>query len=177
MAEFIKVIDKNGKTIYRNVTKNVPVKAESLPAALKEELDLSEPKTPIDEESILKIDGDGVVNADGTKKSTDEPEVDETEDEEEEEAYEAPSDVVATPVAKTPKEEAYTNPYRRTVPATEAGFGFPRLNGKTVDIFDLETPHTHLMAIEGKLVPLSKKSYETKSEAEVYDRLKELKLI
>ena len=76
------------------------------------------------------------------------------------------------------KDSEETNPYRRSVPASEPGMGdFKRVKGKTVDIFDQKTPHTDVRYVGGLMVPLSKKNYESKSDAEIYERLEELKLV
>lgn len=174
MAEFVKKVDKNDKPFYLNVTNgNVRVSPETLPVALKEELDLADLGTVIDEESVIKIDGDGVVDADGNKiEDSSEPKTDD-EPEPETVAYQPPAPK-ETPATPAPVRE---NPYKRTVEASEDGFGFPRNNGKTVDIFDLTTPHTHIRPIECKCVPLSKENYESKSDAEIFDRLVELGLL
>lgn len=52
--------------------------------------------------------------------------------------------------------------------------GFPRVNGKTVDIFDGKTPHTHVKNVGGVVVPLSEDSYKTKSDNQIRQRLAEL---
>lgn len=52
--------------------------------------------------------------------------------------------------------------------------GFPRVNGKTVDIFDGKTPHTHVKNVGGVVVPLSEDSYKTKSDNQICQRLAEL---
>lgn len=174
MAEFTKKLDKNGKVFYLNVTNgNKRVKPETLPVSLKEELDLADAGTIIDEETVIKLDGDGAVDAKGNK-IVDKAPAEEEDETAEEEDYRAPEvQVTDMPVVKPER----INPYARTVEATEDGFGFPRKGGKTVDIFDGVTPHTHIRAIEGKCVPLSKENYETKTDAEIFDRLVELNLI
>ena len=76
------------------------------------------------------------------------------------------------------KDSEETNPYRRSVPASEPGMGdFKRVKGKTVDIFDQKTPHTDVRYVGGLMVPLSKKNYESKSDAEIHERLEELSLV
>lgn len=65
-------------------------------------------------------------------------------------------------------------PFRSTVPQTKPGMGFPRVNGKTVDIFDGKTPHTHLKLVGGITVPLSAESFRSKGDNQIMARLKEL---
>lgn len=60
------------------------------------------------------------------------------------------------------------------VPQSKIGMGFPRKNGKTVDIFDGKTPHTHIKLVDGHTVPLSTESFNTKTEKQISDRLQEM---
>lgn len=160
MAEFVRVETKNGGVQYRNKTENKVVAKDSLPEAVREELDLADAGTVIDSETVTQGAGDGVVPA--TDRNTDNKE--QTGNQESDQDN---------------KDPVETNPYKRETPQSEKGFGFPRKGGKTVDIFDGKTPHTHLRLIEGYHlpVPLSEKSQNTKSDAEIYDRLVELELI
>ena len=64
--------------------------------------------------------------------------------------------------------------FRSVVPQSTPGMGFPRKNGKTVDIFDLKTPHTHVRLVGNVTVPLSAASYQTKGEIDIVNRLHEL---
>lgn len=65
---------------------------------------------------------------------------------------------------------------------SEEGMGFPRVDGKTVDIFDGKTPHTHIRNVAGFMVPLSalnqygdpSKNIPAKSDVEIMEKLKEL---
>lgn len=166
MAEFTRKTDANGVVRYRNVTENKQVSAEELEKnfpALKEELDLADEGTRVESEGMTG-DTSATTDSDGNRdKETpeEEPETTDTEDSDKEEA--------------DPEE---TNPYRRSVPSSEPGMGdFKRVNGKTVDIFDQKTPHTDVRYVGGLMVPLSKKNYESKSDAEIYERLEELKLV
>lgn len=74
--------------------------------------------------------------------------------------------------AAQPKEPLET--FRSKVPQSTPGMGFPRKHGKTVDIFDLKTPHTHVKHIGGLAVPLSAESFKTRSEGQIMTRLREL---
>jgi len=59
-------------------------------------------------------------------------------------------------------------------PQSDPGMGFPRVKGKTVDIFDGKTPHTHTRLVAGHTVPLSAKNFRQRTDAEIEDRLREL---
>ncbi len=80
-----------------------------------------------------------------------------------------PARTVAAPVEEEPVER-----FRSKVPQSAPGMGFPRKNGKTVDIFDLKTPHTHTKLVGGLAVPLSAESFKTKGEIAITNRLAEL---
>lgn len=79
---------------------------------------------------------------------------------------------VAAPAAPAPEEPVER--FRSKVPQSSPGMGFPRKNGKTVDIFDLTTPHTHTKLVGGLAVPLSAESFKSKGEIAIQNRLKEL---
>lgn len=64
--------------------------------------------------------------------------------------------------------------FKSKTPQTDPGFGFPRKGGKTVDIFDGVTPHTHIKLVGGHTVPLSKESYDQRTESDILNRLREL---
>ena len=161
MAEYTKKTAANGRVMYRNVTENKLVSAEELEnnfPALKEELDLADEGTRIESEGMTgdtsaKTDSNG--ERDDETKDTPAPEVEEKKEEVEE-----------------------TNPCKKPVPSSEAGMGdFKRVKGKTVDIFDGKTPHTHVRYVSGLMVPLSEASYKNKTEAEIYEQLEKLKLV
>jgi len=177
MAIFVRTL-AGETTVYTNKTTNRQVKPEDLDPAVKEELDLADVGTEFDSETVQKIEGDGVVDAAGNsiqtpadKKSADEAI-----------AAERAAVAKANEDAEKESEKAVTakgnvNPYRKPVPQSEKGFGFKRVAGKTVDIFDGKTPHTQVRLVGGKMVPLSDESYNTKTDAEIYDRLEELELV
>jgi hypothetical protein len=82
---------------------------------------------------------------------------------------------------KTPRKSTRTaapdepvEKFKSKVPQSSPGMGFPRKNGKTVDIFDLKTPHTKVQLVGGLPVPLSEESYKTKTETQIKRRLEEL---
>lgn len=160
MAQFVRIETKNGGTQYRNKTENKVVSAKDLEEnypAVKEELDLGDAGQVVDSETVTQGDGDGVVDTTNNEENASD---DSTENQSDDEEQEAPE-----------------NPYRRKTPSSEEGFGFPRKNGKTVDIFDGKTPHTEVRLVSGKMVPLSRENYESKSDAEIHDRLVELELL
>jgi hypothetical protein len=67
-----------------------------------------------------------------------------------------------------------TRQFKSAVPQSKAGMGFPRANGKTGDIFDVNVPHTTIRQIGMHLVPLSAESDRTKSDEEIRARLEDL---
>lgn len=75
----------------------------------------------------------------------------------------------AQAIADTPAKQ-----FKSKTPQSKPGMGFPRKNGKTVDIFDGVTPHTHVKSVGGHTVPLSAKSYREKTDSQIEARLKEL---
>jgi len=56
---------------------------------------------------------------------------------------------------------------------SEEGMGFPRIDGKTVDIFNSK-PHEVVKYIGGLMVPLTEENYKTKTDAEIIEKLKAL---
>lgn len=163
MAEYTRTETSKGAVQYRNKTDgNKLVSAESIPEAVKEELDIADPGTVIDSDTVIQGEGDGVVDADGKPIERNVENKEQTGNQESDQDNKTPVDA---------------NPYRRDVPTSEAGFGFPRKNGKTGDIFDVSTPHTHIRLVAGMPVPVSEKNYNEKTDAEIYDRLEKLKLV
>lgn len=162
MAEYTKKTDAKGVVRYRNVTENKLVSAEELEKnfpALKEELDLADEGTKVESEGLTD-DTSSTTDSDGNRNDTNAKETGNQESDQDQ------------------KEQAETNPYRKAVPQSDAGMGeFKRVGGKTVDIFDQKTPHTDVRYVGGLMVPLSKENYESKSDAEIYERLEELKLV
>lgn len=85
----------------------------------------------------------------------------------------APVAEPAAPAPVTAPEEPVER-FRSKVPQSAPGMGFPRKNGKTVDIFDLKTPHTHTKLVGGLAVPLSAENFKSKGEIAIMNRLAEL---
>lgn len=192
MAVYERIVKaQDGKSLYRNKTDDKVVDEKDLKSALKEELDLADPGTEIDEETVFAGDGDGVEGA-GKKDGDDQGDDEETLDAPKATKPRAGSVTAGKKAADAAKKAAKDNardksnkeadeaakaansPYQRAVPQSEPGMGFKRVGGKTVDIFDQVTPHTHIRPVEGFVVPLSEKNHREKSDAEIYERLKEL---
>lgn len=91
-------------------------------------------------------------------------------DEDDEPTDKAAKKEVSKPRAKRSSEPRFVS----KVPQSKPGMGFPRKNGKTVDIFDGETPHTHIKLVGGHTVPLSNESFQNRTEKEIEQRLVEL---
>lgn len=186
MTKYVKNIKANNAVEYRNLTTGQAEPVENISPSILEELQLADEGTVIDSETVTS-DASTVTTPSGDPAATAKPQapvvaaVEEAEEEEEEYAgpFEAPAHKEHKRVKMDDGKEAPVskNPFRQASPTSEKGFGYPRRNGKTVDIFDLKTPHTELRAIEGKLVPLSAENYRTRTDAEIYDRLVELGLI
>lgn len=81
----------------------------------------------------------------------------------------------AKPAVEKPSRAAEPT-FRSSTPQSHPGMGFPRVNGKTVDIFDSKTPHTHVKNLGGIIVPLSAESFKTKSDGQIIERLRELNM-
>lgn len=120
-----------------------------------------------------------------TEESTDEGESEDEDDDDEEVEIEGDDDAdeeeaakpdpkVSEKSARDSKPAAKVAPYRSSVPQSRPGMGFPRVNGKTVDIFDGQTPHTHLKNVGGLMVPLSAQNFKTKSDGQILTQLKKM---
>jgi hypothetical protein len=184
MAEFEKVIPaQGGDPIYRNVTENKPVKKEDLPEAVREELDLADPGTRINDELIVKEEGDGLVdinakkNKDAESDKSDKPAAPKVSENHatsaQRAAQKAANGETTTKQEDTTEEESVPSVYSQPVPQSTPGMGFPRKDGKTVDFFDGETPHTKVRAVAGFAVPLSDENYNSKSDTDIYKKLVE----
>ena len=147
MAEYTKKTAANGRVMYRNVTENKLVSAEEL------ENNFPALKEELDlADEGTRVESEGMTGDVSGKTDSDGERNDENAEE--------------------------TNPYRRSVPSSEPGMGdFKRVKGKTVDIFDNKTPHTDVRYVGGLMVPLSRENYESKSDAEIYEKLQELELV
>lgn len=86
----------------------------------------------------------------------------------------APKEKTSRKPRRAPTADEPVEKFKSKVPQSTAGMGFPRKNGKTVDIFDLKTPHTKVMLVGGLTVPLSEESFKAKGENQIRRRLTEL---
>lgn len=120
-------------------------------------------------------DGDDDPEADLQDNGTT-PETDETTPEPQTGNDTAEGELSAQPdkAEKSVRKQTRVRPYVSNVPQSTPGMGFPRKNGKTVDIFDGTTPHTHIRQMGTYLVPLSAKNFAEKSDEEIRARLEEL---
>lgn len=193
MTQFKKIQPaQGGDPIYRDETNNKVIDAKELEEkfpAIKEELDLADPGTVIDSESVSKEDGDGVTDHNGDpiddgkkdKKDGEKPETPAATRRQRQNVPKPQDDDEDTDEGEDAKAAApapeKVNPYTKPVPDSDPGFGFPRKGGKTVDIFDGETPHTHIRPVAGFAVPLSEENYRNKTDSEIYEKLQELELV
>lgn len=147
MATYTKVTDEKGTVRYKDGNKFVA--ADSVSDQAKSSLDENPEGTPVDEL------GD-VINP-----STEE------DDSEDEEAPTNNTEDEAEAQDETPAETSAT-------PQDDAGFGFKRSGGKTLSIFS-NKPHETVKYVNGVLVPLTHEEYNTKTDAEIIEKLKKLK--
>lgn len=127
--------------------------------------DVSDDLTADDDGDEVDEDADSEADAPAPPAPTTDPD---------EDGEEEPAKQPEKPAAKATKTKATAPQFVSKVPQSVKGMGFPRKNGKTVDIFDGETPHTHIKLVGGYTVPLSDKSFNERSEKEIEDRLREL---
>lgn len=177
---------------YKNGTEYVPT--NKVPTGVVKALEHQKDGAVVDElgDSIETYKGQPI----NTDESADEPAPgaentpqDDTSDDDEEDP--TPPAAPAQPATAKPRTARRTgNPDidnaddTSNVPQDEddLGMGFKRVKGKTVDIFDGKTPHTHVRNVNGLMVPLSqvhavgdpKNDVEPKSDAEIVTKLKEL---
>jgi len=184
MATYKRVVKaQDGSNMYLDTTANKEVPADKLSPALKEELDLADEGTEIDEDTITQGAGDGVEgkgakgteDEEGKKKGADKPATPQVDESPKNSASSAQRTVQRernkTAPATDEEKAAGRRAFVSNTPQSEPGMGFPRKNGKTVDFFDGKTPHTHLRAIAGFLVPLSAENYHAKTDEEIYKKL------
>ena len=173
MAQYTKATDSNGTVRYKDGTKFV--KGADVPGPVKEALAGVVDGTVIDE--LGEVVDPSTETDEGTEDEvlpTKAPVEDTTvvdEDADEDEDAEDSDAAEETEEADEPapiKAQATKN-----VKYQIGGMGFPALNGKTVSIFS-DVPHETVKNISGILVPVTLEEYNTKSDAEIMVRLKEL---
>lgn len=159
-----------GNEVTRYKLNGQLVKASEVPEEVKAELSAPSEEVPVVSEDEIVVEDDNEV----------EEVVEETNEDEEVETVEEP---VPAPVVELDSPDDVDDesgvdeelaPAPAPVASDEEGMGFPRVDGKTVDIFDGKTPHTHIRIVGGLVVPLSEKSYSTKSDADITKVLKKL---
>ena len=173
-STFSKVTNASGNVRYRSG--NQFVAADDVPASAKKGLeDLSDGQV-VDElgDPVETYKGKPIATDEGsedeqlpTKPKTPATAEDTSTADEDEQEEETPTKAPAKPAARRKAKPAFEED-------TEEGMGFPRVDGKTVDIFDGKTPHTTVKNVGGFIVPLSAESFATKSDAQILEKLKEL---
>lgn len=197
MASAYDIVTVEKKEYYR-LNKNI-VKAEDVPENIREMLT---PANVVDENGVEIVDtkapeaqeptednlkeiksGKAPTPVAGSEEKNDSKTEDSSDDDSEEkpditsddEDEDDEEDDTPTPPAAPPAPATAPGPaFRSHVPQSKPGMGFPRVNGKTVDIFDGSTPHTHTKNVGGLLVPLSAASYRSKSDGQIASRLSEM---
>ena len=153
MATYSKVTDANGTTRYKDGAKFV--KADDVPENVKTALGEQPDGTQLDE------------LGDPIDPST---ESDESEDEDAPTTNDTPADddTTADETSPAPAPEAV-----ETVPQTDEGMGFKRSKGKTLSVFS-NKPHETVKNVAGVMVPMTVEEYNTKTDAEIVEKLKSL---
>lgn len=166
MAQYTKATDSNGTVRYKDGTKFV--KGADVPGPVKEALAGVVDGTVIDElGEVVDLSTETDEGTEDEVLPTKAPVEDTTVIDEDADEDEIANDAEAAEVAPV-KEQATKN-----VKYQIGGMGFPALNGKTVSIFS-DVPHETVKNVGGILVPVTLEEYNTKSDAEIMVRLKEL---
>jgi len=161
-----------GKEVFKYKLNGKLVKGAEVPEEIKERI------TPTTEEAPL-VSEDEIVVEDESEDEIVETNEDEEAETEEDPApapvveLDSPDDVDDESGLDVVEQEAAER-LAKTLGEDEEGMGFPRKKGKTVDIFDGKTPHTHIRIVGNLVVPLSEKNYNTKSDADIIKVLKKL---
>lgn len=175
------VVDENGLFVVDEklgeaqapTEENLKEIAASKPVANKPKAGAEPADTQNQDEKNEEEDDDSTKDS----ETDDEPVIDgDSEDDQDDTAPEETSKPEPQAPAK-PQRAATPEPvaqFRSKVPQSRPGMGFPRVNGKTVDLFDGKTPHTHLKLVDGVPVPLSAESFRSKSDYQIRQRLEEL---
>lgn len=177
---FDNIVDENGLIVVdeKNPAAKEPTEdnkkelEEGSPKKLERVDDGDVPKTPVqvDASEEAKIDDPEKDPVDPSDPAADQDVADEPD-----------SEPLKVPELPEPRRTRRTNQtavntprFKSKVPQSSPGMGFPRKNGRTVDIFDLVTPHTHTKFVGGHAVPLSQDSFRSRSEGEIIRRLQKL---
>jgi hypothetical protein len=170
MAKYSKVTStENGKTVVRYKDGNKFVDGKDVPDNVRNALAERSDGQIVDE---LGDDFDPETDID---ESEDEQAPTSPEDQEDDiEEDESDADDEPQQPAKKPAARRSRRSNNSDDGDGEEGMGFPRVDGKTVDIFDGKTPHTHVKPVAGFMVPLSAENFANKSDVEIMQKLKDL---
>lgn len=177
MAKYTKATATvDGKEVVQYMEGKNKVDGKDVPALVRTALNDVKEGTVIDElgdvfDPNTDIDESGDENPNQATSNSDIDE-DDLDDDDEEEDVEEEAPVVESKPAKA----RVGRPRRKNSDDGngEEGMGFPRVGGKTVDIFDGKTPHTYIKNVAGFVVPLSEESFKNKTDVEIMVKLKEL---
>lgn len=190
MAQYTKSTGDNGSVRYKDGGRFV--KADDVPANIKEALDANPEGTAVDELGEVvnpETDTDeGTGDDDSVPTNTTPAEDDSTADDADEgDAGSSVADTGAGDDGEDDEEEepeapATPAPAKRSAKKQEiGGMGFPAKNGKTLSIFS-DKPHETVKNVGGILVPLTNeeltgdvaKGVEPKTDTEIIEKLKKL---
>lgn len=170
------IVDENGLIIVDSKNEEAkkldPDDAKKIKAKAKEgeKDDESETQATDDEEETSDDSGED-SDSESTDDTDDSSEAEPNQTDDDDEDKEPPAPARKAPVKKPRAPAAKRVKFVSRTPQSHPGMGFPRVLGKTVDIFDGETPHTHTKLVGGYAVPLSTVSFNEKSDKEIEDRL------
>lgn len=165
MAQYTKATDDNGTVRYKDGTKFV--KGADVSDAVKEALAAAPEGTIIDE--LGEVVDPSTESDEGTEDEVlpvIQPAVEDTTSVEPETSEDEPEE---EPEAPAPAPAPATRKKKYEI----GGMGFPALKGKTLSILS-DVPHETVKNVGGILVPLTLEEYQTKGDAEIIERLKEL---
>lgn len=203
MAQYTKV-SKNGQVRYMLDgapvrAAEVPTEVKDALAAVKDGQPVDESGNTVESGDGVEGGNNNAPTPNNEKTDDDESDEDDASEDDEEDDKEEPTSDPAAPAppanpkseklakdakalnAKKAKEsekadaEPQQNPVDSGLKQDEAGMGFPRKNGYTADIFDINVPHTHVRNVNGLMVPLSENNYRTKTDAEIMRQVEELR--
>lgn len=167
----------DGKQTVQYMDGKNPVDGKDVPEVVRTALNEVKEGTIIDElgdvfDPETDIDESGDESANEATTDDDDISEDELDEDEDQDDQQAPAP--KTPEKPAAKPRTTRSRKNSDDGSGEEGMGFPRVNGKTVDIFDGKTPHTHIKNVAGFVVPLSEESFNTKTDVEIMEKLKEL---
>lgn len=165
------LVDEKGKAIVadKNETSTpAPEQAPTEPKAAEEPAPAKEPEAPkapekTEDEDESEVDKNAKDPAEDKKtEDTTDDGIDSADDIDDDSGLDV-------------EEQARAERLRAGLEADEEGMGFKtNKDGKTVDIFDGKTPHTHIRYVSGVVVPLSEKNFNEKTDGEIQTKLKKL---